>query len=110
MADRDPFRYCVYCGADCYVEWYDGGAPEYADEIAHEPDCATVIGLYPVTPAVLGMRGPDDPYAHGMVCMDCGVEFKVGDVYAHRPTDQRDVFEVVCVGCRVLNPEAVDAA
>jgi hypothetical protein len=40
-----------------------------------------------------------------MVCMDCGSEFEVGDVYAHRQVAD-DVMEVVCVGCRVLNPEA----
>jgi hypothetical protein len=56
----------------------------------------------------LGMRGPDDPYAYGMICMDCGVEFKLGDVHARRQVEE-DVFEVVCLGCRVLNPEGVDA-
>lgn len=95
---RDPFRWCVYCGCDCYE-----------DDPEHEPGCATVTGLYPVTERDLGMRGPRDPYAHGMLCMDCGCEFKVGDVSALRPTDAGDVFERVCVGCRVLNPTTADA-
>lgn len=56
-----------------------------------------------VTERDLGIRGPNDPYAHGMVCMDCGTSFAVGDSYAHRQTED-DVFEVVCVGCAVLNP------
>lgn len=56
-----------------------------------------------VTERDLGIRGPNDPYAHGMVCMDCGTPFAVGDSYAHRQTED-DVFEVVCIGCAVLNP------
>lgn len=51
----------------------------------------------------LGIRGPNDPYAHGMVCMDCGSAFSVGDTYTHRQTSD-DIFEVVCLGCAVLNP------
>lgn len=92
---REPYRWCIYCGADCEDE-----------EAVHANDCPSNTGLYPVTPQELGMRGPRDPYAYGMRCMDCGSEFKLGDLYAHRPTEQTDVFEVVCVGCRVLNPLA----
>lgn len=77
------------------------------DEPEHGDECPATTGLWPVTPEVLGMRGPDDPYAHGMVCMDCGGEFKVGDVYAHREVSE-DIREVVCVGCRVLNPGAAE--
>lgn len=79
------------------------------DDFEHGPECPSTTGLWPVTAADLGERGPNDPYAHGMICMDCEVAFKVGDLYALRPTDDDDVFEIVCVGCRVLNPEAVDA-
>lgn len=92
----DEFRWCVHCGADC---WPD------KDDQEHASDCPVTTGLWPVTMAELGMRGPDDPYAHGMVCMDCNTPFELGDVYALRPTDEGDVFEIVCVGCRVLTPE-----
>lgn len=59
--------------------------------------------LHTVTMQDLGMRGPDDPYAYGMICMDCEAPFALGDTYAHRQTED-DIFEVVCVGCAVLNP------
>jgi len=49
------------------------------------------------------MRGPHDPYAHGMCCMDCGVAFKVGDFYTHRAIDD-NAGEVVCLGCAIVNP------
>ena len=104
----DPFRYCAHCGVDCYEPGAEDGSHDYAD-VEHKPDCPSVTGLWPVTMEMLGMRGPDDPYAFGMRCMDCGVEFKLGDVYAHREVAE-DVREVVCVGCRVLNPEAPDVA
>jgi hypothetical protein len=92
---RDPYRWCIYCGCDCYD-----------DEPEHRPDCASLTGLRPIRPRDLGMRGPNDPYAHGMRCMDCGDLFKLGDFSALRPTEEGHVFEVVCVGCRVLNPES----
>lgn len=104
----DPFRYCVYCGADCYVVWYKDGPPDYRDpdEVEHEAECPAVTGLFPVTMRDLGMRGPHDPYAHGMRCMDCGSEFQLGDFYAHRPSGEMpEVMETVCVGCRVLSLE-----
>ncbi len=84
---------CIYCGVGC-----DEFEPE------HDSECPFTTGLWPVTLEALEMRGPNDPYAHGMVCIDCGSEFKVGDVYTHRQSSY-DVYEVVCVGCRVLNPE-----
>lgn len=90
------FRYCIYCGVDC---------EEYEPD--HGGHCPTITGLYPVTPKFLGERGPNDPYAPGAACMDCGTAFKVGDFYAHRQIAD-DVIEVVCIGCRVLNPEADD--
>lgn len=89
------WRWCIYCQADCW-----------ADEIEHRDDCATNTGLYPV-------RGPDlGPLAHcpecshewrlyGMRCMDCGCEFKEGDITARRWIES-DVCEVVCVGCAAL--------
>jgi hypothetical protein len=35
--------------------------------------------------------------------MDCGVAFQVGDFKALRLIED-NVYEAVCVGCRVLNP------
>lgn len=107
MSD-DPFRYCVYCGADCYEDGAEDFSHDYREDVEHKPDCPSVTGLYPVTMETLGMRGPDDPYAYGAKCMDCGVDFNLGDFYAHRQRES-DVFEIVCVGCRVLNPEPSDA-
>jgi hypothetical protein len=91
------YRFCVWCNADC-----EETDPE------HDERCPQTTGLYLVTPGDLGVRGPDDPYAHGMCCMDCGHEFAAGDTYAKRPVSE-DVLEIVCVGCRVLNPEGDDA-
>lgn len=93
MSD-DPYRYCIHCAADCYE-----------DEPEHAADCPFTTGLWPVTAETLGMRGPDDPYALGMVCMDCGDPFAIGDTYALRQLAD-NAFEAVCIGCRVLNPEA----
>lgn len=83
----DDFRYCIHCAADCWE-----------DEPEHGPGCPSVTGLWPITERELQPAG--------MVCMDCGDEFKVGDTYALRPTATDDIFEIVCLGCRVLNPEA----
>jgi hypothetical protein len=80
---------CVYCGVDC---------KEYKPE--HGPECPCTTGLWPVTEEDLGIRGPNDPYAHGMICMDCASVFTVGDLYALRPS--ADWFEVVCLGCAAL--------
>lgn len=98
------FRRCVHCGVDCFADgWEEGDERAYRDEneVEHADDCPMVTGLFPVTMAELGMRGPNDPYAHGMICMDCHAPFALGDVYARRDVD--GVFEIVCVGCRVLS-------
>ena len=105
-SDEDPFRWCA-CGADCY-----------ADEPEHTDECPSVTGVYPVTEQDLGIRGPNDPYAHGMRCMDCEADFKVGDHYTHREVEASNpllpgiegaaVYEVVCLGCAAL--EAVKDA
>lgn len=95
---EDPFRFCVYCRADCYE-----------DEPEHAGDCPSVTNVWPVTEKDLGMRGPDDPYAHGMGCVDCGEQFKVGDSYSLRTVAEADrglpgvqgaaVCHVICLGC-----------
>ena len=96
----DPFRFCVYCAADCY-----------ADEPDHAPTCPSVTGVYPVRPEDLGPKcNHCGERALGMTCMDCGDELKVGDHYMHRVVEEGDpllpgiegaeVREVICVGCK----------
>lgn len=95
-------RGCIYCGVDC-----DQDHPQ------HAVDCPQSTGVYPVTEQDLGVRGPNDPYAHGMRCMDCEAEFKVGDFYTHRTIQEADpdapnewaaapIYEVICLGCAAL--------
>lgn len=89
------FRWCVYCHADCW-----------SDEIEHLAECATITGLYPIRGADLGPLAKCPCCNHewrlyGMRCMDCGSEFKEGDISAQRWIGS-DVCEIVCVGCAVL--------
>lgn len=119
MTERDRFRYCVHCGVDCYVAWYDEENAEegfdpsrYADDVEHKPDCPSVTGMYPIDKRALSPWAECPECGHGfsvngMTCMDCGVEFKLGDTYAHRQTKD-DMFEVVCTGCALLNPSEMD--
>jgi hypothetical protein len=75
----DPFRYCVYCGADCYE-----------DEPQHTDGCPSRTDVFPAE--------PDDD----MVCMDCGAPFGPGDFYTHRwgePLDGTPCGDVICLGC-----------
>jgi predicted RNA-binding Zn-ribbon protein involved in translation (DUF1610 family) len=98
LQEGDPFRYCVYCNADCAV-----------DESQHSGDCPTVTGLWPVRKEDLGLECPRCGYQHGMRCMDCEAEFKIGDFYIHRELDPGDphlpgvegaaIHEIICVGC-----------
>lgn len=78
------YRFCIYCSADCFE-----------DEPKHGPGCPTITGLYPTT---------NQDLEWGVTCMDCNTEFKDGDFYAIREIDE-NVHEVVCIGCRILNPE-----
>ena len=90
----DPYRYCVDCGVDCHE-----------DEPEHGPECPQTTGLWPVDEKTLNItecpachhRFP----LHGMVCMDCGAEFHLGDFHALRYTAS-DMAEVVCLGCAAL--------
>lgn len=101
MSDEteDRFRWCIYCKADCWLD---------AEDQEHATDCPQTTGVWPVTERDLGIRGPDDPYAHGMKCMDCEADFKVGDHYTHRPIGDHPLlpgmdpipgYEVICLGC-----------
>lgn len=75
---------CVYCFAPgCETK-----------TAVHALTCPEMTGLYPVDA---------DDIQRGMVCAECGCEFKQGDVYAHLRTGDDEVFIVVCVGCQVLN-------
>ena len=67
------------------------------------PASNTPSELHTVTEQDLGIRGPNDPYAHGMICMDCETPFALGDTYTLRQAED-DIYEVVCLGCAVLNP------
>lgn len=97
----NDFRWCVFCKADCH-----------ADTPEHAADCPSVTDVWPVTEQLLGIRGPNDPYAHGMRCMGCGDEFKLGDHYTRRVVEDGDallpgvegaaVYEVICLGCAAL--------
>jgi hypothetical protein len=99
--EEDPFRYCVYCKADCY-----------ADEPEHAEDCPSTTGVYPVRE---GDFGPKCIHcgkgAHGpMCCAECEAELGLGDHYMHREVDPGDpddpnpftgapTYEVICMGC-----------
>jgi hypothetical protein len=100
----DPFRFCVYCAADCYE-----------DEPEHTSDCPSVTGLYPVRAADLG-----SPCVHcgqpslGMQCWICHEPFEVGDFYVlvggePKPENAVPGIEgayfggtVTCIGCAAL--------
>lgn len=99
MADDDPFRYCIYCNADCYES-----------EPEHAADCPSVTDVFPFTEkdtlCRCGRPLPDD---QRMVCMDCKATFEPGDHYTHRWVGEADmgfgshpVGEVICLGCAAL--------
>ena len=119
MGDSDPFRFCIYCAADCYEE-----DPEHAD------DCPSTTGVFPVTKRMLVSISAEGELEHsGMRCMDCEDSFAAGDHYTHRhvgrgalafgidedasPADiltaalapgmeEADVYEIICLGCAAL--------
>ena len=85
MIDADPFRWCIWCCVDCYIQ----------PEPEHKETCPQFTGLYPVAARDLE---PD-----GMVCFDCSVPFALGDIYVLRPFSMTpsDIpsFHVVCPTC-----------
>lgn len=98
MREEEPWRWCVYCDADCEV-----------DEPEHATDCPSETGLYPVEQRDVP-AGACEKCGHynqvGMLCAECNCELKVGEFYALQSTDDDDIRVVVCVGCQILKPEA----
>jgi len=100
-AMSDPYRFCIYCEADCYEE-----DPEHGD------DCPSTTGVFPVTKRMLVSINAEGELEHsGMRCMDCADPLAVGDHYAHRHVvpgwlpgmmAEADVCEVICLGCAAL--------
>lgn len=85
---RDPCGYCgverclvhcVYCLVDCSGE-----------EPGHGPGCPNVTGVWPT-------EVPD------AACCACGE--LLGDFHALRATEEADVYDTVCLGCK-YNEEA----
>jgi hypothetical protein len=90
---NDPFRWCVYCEADCYE-----------DDPRHDDDCPSLTGLYPIDGAEFWPHGP-------VACIECGEPFAPGDHYVLRDvesgliTPRPAIGEVTCLGCAALQPE-----
>lgn len=83
----DYLRWCVYCGADCFVP---------PGRQSHRDSCPTVTGAYPVE---------GDDVLMGLRCMDCGRAFGMGDYYVERElldeclTSGVAMSAVVCLTC-----------
>lgn len=106
MSD-DPYRFCVFCGADC--------KPNGIDEdpnAEHAADCPTSTGVYPIREQDFGPKCchcGKGAFA-GPVCMDCKEPLEMGDFYMHREIEAGDsilpgvagaaVYEVICIGCK----------
>ena len=92
---NDRWRWCVYCGADCWPE------PENQ---RHAQECPVTTGLYTI--------GPDDedPWIKGTYggCCSCGTVFQLGDHYVlidsdtGKPATSPECSETTCVGCAAL--------
>lgn len=100
MREAEPFRWCIYCDADC-----EASSPEHAE------DCPLTTGLFPVTEQDMTPRCPQCGYTAGMACAACLRRLALGDSYVLRdvsdgqvrvPTDG-SVNEPVCVGCGALS-------
>lgn len=94
--EAEPFRWCVYCDADCEVE-----------EPEHAATCPSSTGVFPVREQDVLCRGCKQTYL-GMRCSECDAEFQVGDHYTHRrigeasslaSDDECPVYDLVCLGC-----------
>jgi hypothetical protein len=70
LASYDPlsdrYRWCIYCGADCWPE---------PDAQQHDRTCARVTGLYPVT------EDDRNPFGDFGSCCLCHQPFGLDDTY-----------------------------
>lgn len=95
MTDSDPFRFCVFCGADCHIE-----------NVEHSAECPSVTGVYPVR---VEKHCPSCTCDGTIFCCRCDAELKIGDHYMLHELEPGDasipgiegasVSEVICVGC-----------
>jgi hypothetical protein len=94
--EREPFRWCVYCDADCET-----------DEPEHGPSCPSSTGIYPVE---VHKHCETCSCDGSFLCSSCDTELQVGDFYMHREIEPGDpllpgaagaaVYEVICMGCK----------
>lgn len=95
--EREPFRWCIFCDADC----------DFGELVEHAPECPSSTGIYPVRVH----KHCETCSCDGAIqCMDCGAELVVGDFYMHRTIVDADpllpgaagasVREVICIGCK----------
>lgn len=97
----DPFRYCVYCDADTYIE--------DSNVVDHAEDCPSSTGVFPVRDEDLGEKCPCCGYQHGLMCGRCETPLAVDDRYMLVEVAEgitglvgpagASVQELVCVGC-----------
>ena len=80
---------CRFCGVDL-----EDALGDLAPDDDHASDCPVNTDIWPVEQSDL---------THGLRCMDCKSELAMGDSYTHRRVEF-DVYDIVCLGCGVLNP------
>jgi predicted RNA-binding Zn-ribbon protein involved in translation (DUF1610 family) len=92
------FRYCIYCGVDCYP---DGEVDVWAThEVEHADDCPSTTGVFPVREEDAGPPCPHcgERIDGEMLCSDCDQPLRVGDHYTHRALGDNGGL-VICLGC-----------
>lgn len=91
--DYDAFRWCIYCGCDCWLE-----------EPIHRDDCPSETGVFPY-PGPCGLM-PGEPET---VCSKCKVPFREAGFYVQvpmEPIDDTPCYSTLCVGCGALEAVA----
>src|SRR5689334_6695184 len=75
MRDEEPYRWCVYCDADCDV-----------DEPEHTAECPSSTRVYHVR--YEADSPPCEKCGHrrspAIRCSECGCVLELGDPYTHR--------------------------
>lgn len=89
----DPFRFCIYCKADCYV-----------DEPEHTADCPQSTGLFPILDQDLGPKCSACGHQDGVCCGQCERPFALGDCYVLRD------LQTNAVGFNTAEPKGLDEA